>query len=217
MTDFSIRSESNPKFHLDVRSWPDSVVQLAIHVDDVSHYRLAKGQDIEAGAALALQLNPTQIRELIDHLEPFAAERELRVFGVLDQTSDLCGSGDKACPPKCCQEPANVELPGPWNSEPIAVAAEQESILAEAERIVHGPRRASYGHPARNFGRIAALWNAYIEGKDGSKDLDATDVAMMMILLKMARILHSKDDRDGHTDIVGYAACSAIINGIDPS
>lgn len=182
--DLSIRSESNSPFHLEVRAWPDGVTQLLIQVDDTTHAQLGESHgNMEGGAALALQLNPFQLRDLIKFLEPHAAPTEV------------------GCP---CPKPTVIDVTN-------------ETILAEAQRIVHGPRRASYGHPARNFGRIAALWNAYIEGKDGSKDLDATDVAMMMILLKMARILHSKDDRDGHTDIVGYAACSAIINGIDPS
>lgn len=92
---------------------------------------------------------------------------------------------------------------------------ERETILQEAQRIVHGPRRAAYGHPARNFGRIAGLWQGYLDGMDNPV-LDATDVAMLMVLLKVARIQH-KADRDGCVDICGYAACAAIINEIDPS
>lgn len=217
MTDFSIRSEANPQFHLDIRSWPDSVVQLAIHADNTTHAALADRPQYgegETGSALALQLNPTQIRELIDHLEAFAAPRELEFIGVLDQTSDLCGSGDQSCPDFCCREIKEAGVA--YLGDAVAVPAEQESILAEAQRIVHGPRRASYGHPSVNFQRIADLWNGYRKGIP-REDFNPTDVAMLLILLKMARIMHGPTDRDGHTDICGYAACSAIINGIDPS
>lgn len=97
------------------------------------------------------------------------------------------------------------------------VPKDNQTILEEAQKIVHGPRRASYGTPQKNFERIAGLWQAYLDGRnDGAGDLNATDVAMLMILLKVARIQH-RPDRDGLVDITGYAACAAIINDIDPS
>lgn len=234
MTEFTIRSESNPPFHLDIKSWPDSVIQLCVVADGITHKWL--GAADEPDAHLALQLNPEQIRELVDHLEPFATQREREIFG---ETSDLCGKGEWECAPKCCQSYVGEDEVGllaaavPPTMEPLRVLDEsdvthtyaesklifaeepQETILQEAQRIVHGPRRAAYGHPSRNFGRIAGLWQGYLDGMDHDK-LDATDVAMLMVLLKVARIQH-KPDRDGVTDICGYAACAAIINEIDPS
>lgn len=210
MTDFSIRSESNPQFHLDIRSWPDSVVQLAIHADNTSHADLAKGvrsPDVEPGCALALQLNPTQIRELIDHLEPFAVERELTVFGVLDQTSDLCGSGDKSCPDFCCREIKEAGVA--YLGDAVAKAPEQESILAEAEKVVNGPRAQFYGPPVVNFKRIADLWDAWLVGRpDRSAPISTYDVAYMMILMKLARLQHQPYHRDSVVDIAGYAGCA---------
>lgn len=225
MAEFTIRSESNPPFHLDIKSWPDSVIQLCITADGITHKWL--GAADEPDAHLALQLNPEQIRELVDHLEPFATQREPEVFGVLDQTSDLCGKGEWECAPKCCQSYVGEDEVGllaaavPPTMEPLKIDTElypepQETILQEAQRIVHGPRRAAYGHPSRNFGRIAGLWQGYLDGMVDHDKLDATDVAMLMVLLKVARIQH-KPDRDGVTDICGYAACAAIINEIDPS
>lgn len=210
MSELTIRSTSNPPFHLDLNTWPDGVTQLVIVSDGISHEELDRATGA-LSAGLAIQLNPDQIRELVDYLEPHAAKA---TPGLLSAAAPDMTPIEEAFG----LTPATISPLTPEMMASLGLdLGTHETILDEAQRIVHGPRRASYGHPARNFGRIAELWNAYIAGKDGSKDLDATDVAMMMILLKMARILHSKADRDGHTDIVGYAACSAIINGIDPS
>lgn len=97
-------------------------------------------------------------------------------------------------------------------------APAKPSILEEAQSIVNGPRRASYGHPSINFERIALLWNAYIDAKcvdGGDATLTAQDVTQMMIHLKQCRLIQNAQDRDGHVDIAGYAQCSALIVGID--
>ena len=41
----------------------------------------------------------------------------------------------------------------------------------------------------------------------GCVDIDATDVAMMMALLKIARIAGGAGTRDSFIDLAGYAAC----------
>jgi hypothetical protein len=84
-----------------------------------------------------------------------------------------------------------------------------ESILQEAERIINGQRQNDYGSPEDNFGFIRDLWNAYIENKykDHGVLLSSVDVAMMMVLLKVARHAHSPK-RDNLVDIAGYAACA---------
>lgn len=83
-----------------------------------------------------------------------------------------------------------------------------ESILMEAERIVNGARRGSYGTPENNFGRIAALWTAYLNGKpNGPLPITPQDTALMMIGMKMARLIETPRHRDSIVDIAGYAAC----------
>lgn len=83
-----------------------------------------------------------------------------------------------------------------------------ESILLEAERIVNGARRGSYGTPENNFGRIADLWTAYLNGKPGGPlPITPQDTALMMILMKCARLLETPVHRDSIVDIAGYAAC----------
>lgn len=74
-------------------------------------------------------------------------------------------------------------------------------ILRAAEKCVCGQREQDYGSPENNFKIIAGLWTAY-------KDVPFTpnDVAMMMALLKIARI-KSGGTTDSFVDLAGYAAC----------
>ena len=82
-----------------------------------------------------------------------------------------------------------------------------QTILEEAMKCVGGPRRRDYGTPDENFGRIANLWNVHLKGKL-SKPVTPDDVAMMMIILKVARQANSPK-RDNLVDIAGYAQCAS--------
>ena len=84
-------------------------------------------------------------------------------------------------------------------------------VLAKAGTLVHGSRNRDYGPPQENFQRIAVMWNAYIAGKE---TLTASDVCMMMGLLKISRVSHQVD-ADGFVDLAGYAALGAECAGID--
>lgn len=91
-----------------------------------------------------------------------------------------------------------------------------KGILEEALECTSGDRRRDYDHAKPNHERIAALWNAYITiRKKPSEYLSASDVAAMMILLKLARHSHSPK-RDNYTDIAGYARCLSQIEGFEP-
>jgi hypothetical protein len=55
-----------------------------------------------------------------------------------------------------------------------------------------------------------------VEGDDGPAEFEITpyDVAMMMLLVKVARLMHSPGHQDSHIDIAGYASISEeIANG----
>lgn len=78
-----------------------------------------------------------------------------------------------------------------------------ESILEEAQRLIHGERNKNYGHPRDNFREILALWNGYL-----GLQLNALDVANLMILMKVARAKDAGWHRDSYTDIAGYAGCA---------
>ncbi|AEJ93374.1 hypothetical protein SEA_SUPERCALLIE99_57 [Mycobacterium phage SuperCallie99] len=74
------------------------------------------------------------------------------------------------------------------------------SILTTAENIINGQRAQDYGDAKENHQRIAKLWEAYT-GKEYSPE----DVAVMMILLKIARFMENGYHEDTVTDIAGYA------------
>lgn len=82
------------------------------------------------------------------------------------------------------------------------------ALLNMAKAIVSGRREQDYGSPEDSFGRIAALWTAY-------KDIDFSpvDVAVMMALLKIARISVNPEHMDSWVDLAGYAACGGEISG----
>ena len=78
----------------------------------------------------------------------------------------------------------------------------RKEILSKAEQCVNGQREQDYGTPEQNFQIIADLWSAY-------KGISFTpvDVAMMMSLLKIARIKSGGGTGDSFVDLAGYAAC----------
>ena len=92
-----------------------------------------------------------------------------------------------------------------------------DSICDEAKEITGKNRMEQYGHPKHNFSDISALWNAYLGNKgmffnDSNSVLEAKDVAMMMILFKVARE-QAGHKRDNIVDIAGYARNIAQIEG----
>lgn len=83
----------------------------------------------------------------------------------------------------------------------------REKLLDEARRIVCGDRDRQYGKPEDNFEKISKLWSYYL-----TYPISKGDVAMMMILLKVARE-GEKHKHDNLVDIAGYAACAAECEG----
>ena len=94
-------------------------------------------------------------------------------------------------------------------------------ILEEVEKILGGDRRSDYGEASASFKRIADYWNAYLCHKRDLVDqsaheedlpyeflrgayLTSRDVAMLMILFKIARE-ENKHKHDNLADIIGYA------------
>jgi hypothetical protein len=80
-------------------------------------------------------------------------------------------------------------------------------ILATASEYVTTDRAATHGDAEDNFRRIAELWKAYL----GVDDITTIDVAVMLALLKVARIRSNPTHADNWIDIAGYAACGGEI------
>lgn len=85
-------------------------------------------------------------------------------------------------------------------------------ILDRAKVCVCGERERDYGKPEDNFATIGHLWTEYLRGAypQGLSVLCAKDVAMMMALLKVARIATGSSP-DSFVDLAGYAACAGEI------
>ena len=80
-------------------------------------------------------------------------------------------------------------------------------ILDKAKECVCGQREQDYGSPENNFKLIADLWNAYMQ----TDVFSPVDVAMMLGLLKVARIKSGTGTTDSFVDLAGYAACGGEI------
>ena len=98
-------------------------------------------------------------------------------------------------------------------------------ILDRAKQCVCGFREQDYGSPERNFELIADLWNDYLDydelfkkGEDGEYHragyISSTDVAMLMALLKIARIKNGGGTGDSFVDLAGYAACGGELHSL---
>lgn len=93
-------------------------------------------------------------------------------------------------------QPQRKEIP---LSDPKTARAR---VLAEANKIVHHDRNNSYGNPEDNFKQAANLWSAYKK-----VPFTSHDVAIMSLLIKVARLSTSPNHHDSAVDIAGYAAC----------
>lgn len=111
-------------------------------------------------------------------------------------------------PKKVCTS-SNMTCAECWNREvPSANEYIRAEILDTAKRIVTGDREQQYGSPEDNFATIAGFWTTYLE-----REVTAHDVAMMMVLLKVARIQSGQVKADNYVDLAGYAACAAEMAG----
>jgi len=78
----------------------------------------------------------------------------------------------------------------------------RNDVLDTLRTILNEDRAASYGDAKENFARIAKLWSAYLD----VVPIDSKDVAVMMALVKVSRLAHSKEHDDSWLDRAGYAA-----------
>ena len=84
------------------------------------------------------------------------------------------------------------------SDEESSKAKQSQQFLQEAHGIVYGDRHEEYGDAADNFIDIAKMWTDWM-----SFHFNKEDVAMMMIMVKIARC-HQNWTEDSLKDIVGY-------------
>ena len=88
-------------------------------------------------------------------------------------------------------------------------------ILDTAKQYVTKDRDATHGDMENNFEAIAELWESYFNHE---WSFTSTDVAVMMTLLKIARLKSNKSNPDNWVDACGYMSCGgelAIKKGRD--
>lgn len=83
-------------------------------------------------------------------------------------------------------------------------------ILKEADEIAGESRSRDYGHPLQNHQRIADIWNVQL-GPKLNKPIEAREVALMMVGLKLAREVNTSK-RDNLVDAAGYIKCIDMID-----
>ena len=71
--------------------------------------------------------------------------------------------------------------------------------MSEAQKLVHGARQKSYGHPADDFARTAKMWSAIL-----GVEVPPEKVPLCMIAVKVSREVN-QHKRDNLVDIAGYA------------
>lgn len=113
-----------------------------------------------------------------------------------------------------------VGTPTDTPTEPVAptdIPTTRAEILDAAKKIVTGDREKQYGKPEDNFAVIARFWEVYLSERCVSGGAEVTlnpdDVAMLMALMKVARIMTGTFKGDSYIDACGYLACAAEIAG----
>lgn len=104
--------------------------------------------------------------------------------------------------------------------KPGKPAPPPETVLQAAQRLVHGDRGASYGHPIDDYTSTGRIWAAtldrWLRKQPGFEDvpplpdIDPRIAALMMVGVKLSREAH-KPKRDNRTDMAGYAECVDMI------
>jgi uncharacterized protein DUF6378 len=82
-------------------------------------------------------------------------------------------------------------------------------VCTRAADLVDGDRRRQHGEPEVTHACIAALWSTYL----ADRQLTGHDVAMMLLLVKVARITTGTLNPDNYVDICGYAGIAAELAG----
>lgn len=86
----------------------------------------------------------------------------------------------------------------------------RDEVLQRAADCVLVDRNKNYGSPEESFGLIARFWQVYLEARPDSP-LHGTDVAIMMDLMKTARLTANPSHEDSWIDKAGYAACGGEV------
>jgi hypothetical protein len=88
-----------------------------------------------------------------------------------------------------------------------AVGNARAHVLDTARHLVLGPRNNEYGPPNQDFVRTVGALNALGYRKIGDQALEAHDLAIIITVVKLSRLMWSPEKDDSWIDVAGYAAC----------
>lgn len=110
---------------------------------------------------------------------------------VVDTWEEAADLTDPECP-----GPASKVLDDPFGGEEDIL-----KILADINKA----RASQYGTPEDNFARIARHWTVYLKNRfDLDVEITPPDVALLMDLMKTARLENMIDHKDSWVDKAGY-------------
>lgn len=90
-------------------------------------------------------------------------------------------------------------------------------ITFRTSQLVNGDRARQHGDFVETYGRVAVVWNAWLQiRRDPTAPLTAHDVVMMMGLMKDARTQSGAYNVDDYIDSAGYRAGAGDIAGRKP-
>lgn len=81
------------------------------------------------------------------------------------------------------------------------VTTHRAALLDEAKRLITQERQDIHGRPEDTFHLISEYWTVYL-----AHPISAADVAVMMTLLKVARLQKNPNHNDNVLDGIGYLA-----------
>jgi hypothetical protein len=93
-------------------------------------------------------------------------------------------------------------------------AGRRQEFLETVRNFVCKDRNVTHGDAEDNFRVISQLWNVYLHNskcEPASQDLNSVDVAIMMCLFKVARLMANPKNMENWHDLAGYAACGGGI------
>jgi hypothetical protein len=82
---------------------------------------------------------------------------------------------------------------------------DRKEILEQAQGLICGDRQQTYGDASKSFETIGALWTLFLERKENPTQLSGYDVAYMMSLMKVSRLMNGYHE-DSNRDLIGYSA-----------
>ena len=92
---------------------------------------------------------------------------------------------------------------------------DRAETLTAAQYCVNGQRQEDYGAPEYSFEVIGQFWNVFVNNAcvqlDGTVFFDPHDVAIMLSLMKHARIVTGQRKEDNYVDACGYLSCASEI------